>query len=48
MDVMDNSFDNNGPVLRKGHIAIRCMMRTDMIFRNLRVLNRPDVTVIDS
>ncbi|MDD5262965.1 MAG: DUF1961 family protein [Methylacidiphilales bacterium] len=46
MDVMDNSFDNNGPVLRSGHIAIRCMMRTDMVFRNLRVMNRPDVTII--
>ena len=45
MDVMDNSFDNNGPVLRNGHIAIRCMMRTDMIFRNLRVLNRPDFLI---
>lgn len=48
MDVTDTGFDNNGPVLRMGHIAIRCMMQTDMLFRNLRVLNRPDFQVISN
>lgn len=46
MDVVDNGFDNNGPVLRKGHIAIRCMMRTHIVLRNLRVMNRPDFQVV--
>ena len=41
IDVADNGFDNNGPVLRNGHIAIRCMMRSDITFRNLDVWTRP-------
>jgi len=45
MDVTDNAYDNNGPILLNGRIAIRCMMRTDMTFRKLRVLNRPHFTV---
>jgi hypothetical protein len=45
IDVTDTGFDNNGPVLRKGRVAIRCMMRTDMVFRNLRVMNRTELTI---
>lgn len=45
IDALDNSFDNNGPVLRHGHIAIRCMMQTDMLFRNLCVLSHPEIMV---
>jgi hypothetical protein len=36
----DRPFGNNGPVLNFGRIAIRCMINTDMHFRNLKVLNR--------
>jgi len=42
MDVLDTGFDNNGPVLRHGRIALRAMMRTDMTFRNFEVQSRPD------
>jgi hypothetical protein len=31
-------------VLRNGRIALRAMMRTDVTLRNLRVLERPDVS----
>jgi len=41
MDVIDDGFSNNGPVLLNGRIALRCMMRTDMTFRDLAVWNRP-------
>jgi hypothetical protein len=41
MDTMDDAFGNNGPVLLNGRIALRCMMRTDMIVRNLGVWSRP-------
>ena len=41
MDVIDDAYSNNGPVLLNGRVALRCMMRTDMTFRNLRVWNRP-------
>jgi hypothetical protein len=40
-DVTDDGFRGNGPVYRHGHIAIRCMFRTHMLFRNLKVMNRP-------
>jgi len=40
IDVTDSGFDNNGPVLRHGHVALRCMMRTDMTFRNFEVWNQ--------
>jgi hypothetical protein len=43
VDFTDTGFDNNGPVLRNGRVALRAMMRTDMTFRNLRILARPDV-----
>lgn len=46
MDVTDTGFDNNGPVLLNGRIALRCMMRTDIVFRNLRVLDRPLVRTV--
>lgn len=39
-DVTDDGFRGNGPVYRHGHIAIRCMSRTKMRFRNLKVMNR--------
>ena len=45
MDATDNGFINSGPVLQNGRIALRCMMRTDMTFRNLNVWNRPHFAV---
>jgi hypothetical protein len=42
IDTTDTGFDNNGPVFRHGRIALRCMMRTDMTFRNLVVRARSE------
>lgn len=36
----DDGFINNGPVLNFGRIAIRCMLHSKMVFRNLKVYNR--------
>jgi hypothetical protein len=47
IDQEDNGFDNNGPVLKHGHIAIRCMMRTDIVVRNLQVKDRPLVRILE-
>lgn len=40
LDLWDDPYCNNGPVLNFGRIAIRCMVRTRMLFRNLRVYNK--------
>lgn len=37
---VDNPKANNGPVYRAGRIALRCMTRTEMRFRNLKVHTR--------
>jgi hypothetical protein len=47
IDLEDNGFENNGPVLKHGHIAIRCMMRTDIVIRNLQVRDRPLVKILE-
>ncbi|MFP5040889.1 DUF1961 family protein [Parasediminibacterium sp. JCM 36343] len=39
-DCTDDGFTNNGPVLDFGRIAIRCMLRSKMVFRNLKVYNK--------
>ena len=39
-DVVDNPFINQGPVLRNGHVAIRCMCQTKFLFRDLRIFSR--------
>ncbi len=36
----DNGLNGQGPILHNGHIAIRFMMRTNMIIKNLKVKNR--------
>jgi len=41
LDAMDSGFTGQGPVLHNGHIAVRFMMRTNVLIRNLRVMNRP-------
>lgn len=44
----DNANINNGPVLNCGYIAIRCMVRTKILFRNLKVYNKNEAfTVIE-
>ncbi len=40
-DFTDTGFDNNGPVLRHGRVVLRCMMRSDITFRNMEIWNRP-------
>ena len=37
LDFEDNSWTNSGGILNYGHIAIRCMVHTKMLFRNLKV-----------
>ena len=32
--------ENNGPVYTAGHIALRCMLGTHLVYRNLKVWNR--------
>lgn len=39
-DVEDRPDNNNGPVLNSGHMAIRCMWKTKLRIRNLKVYNR--------
>lgn len=41
IEATHNSFDNNGPVFSDGHVALRRMMRTDVLLRNLRIRTRP-------
>ena len=36
----DDGFTNNGPVYDFGRIAIRCMLRSKLLFRNIRVFNQ--------
>ncbi len=41
LEATDHSDVNSGPVYFGGRIAIRCMTRTKMLFRNLTVMTRP-------
>ena len=50
LDVYDDSFSNQGPVLNFGRIAIRCMIRTKLMIRNFKVYNQsqtPDMKFTD-
>lgn len=40
IDTFDDATTNSGPVLSFGRIAIRCMVRTKVVFRNLKVFNK--------
>ncbi len=40
VEYVDDGFNNNGPVYNFGRIAIRCMLHTKLLIRNLRVYNR--------
>ena len=46
IDWRDSAATNNGPVLDKGRIALRLMRRTDMMFKNLEVWNKPKFEVL--
>jgi len=46
VEFTDNSFINNGPVLNSGRIAIRCMLHSKMLFRNLKVYNCSNLNVV--
>ncbi len=37
LEIDDNSRTNTGCILNCGYIAIRCMVHTGMVFRNLKV-----------
>lgn len=37
LEIDDNSRTNTGCILKYGHIALRCMVHTAMVFRNLKV-----------
>ena len=39
-DVRDSPNTNNGPILNCGRIALRCMIRSKILYRNLEVWNR--------
>ena len=45
VEFIDNGFNNNGPVYNFGRIAIRCMLHSKLVYRNLRVYNRNDVRI---
>ena len=42
----DDGLSNNGAVYDFGRIAIRCMMHTKMLFRNLKIYNKEKVKTI--
>ena len=37
LEIDDSSRTNTGAILNYGHIALRCMVHTSMVFRNLKV-----------
>jgi len=45
VEFTDDGFTNNGPVYNYGRIAIRCMLHSKLLFRNLRVYNRASFTI---
>jgi len=46
VEFIDDGFSNNGPVYDFGRIAIRCMLRTKMLFRNLKVYNKKEIKTV--
>ena len=46
IDANDSSTAGSGSILLAGHIAIRCMIRTKMLFRNLKVMNSNSPQVV--
>jgi hypothetical protein len=43
VDALDNGLGNSGAVFDFGHVAIRCMLNTKMLFRDMKVYNRAKV-----
>ncbi len=46
VETTDNGFSNHGPVLNTGHIAIRLMLHSKLLFRNLKVYNKSNIKTI--
>jgi len=45
----DDPMINMGPASKRGHVGLRCMWRTDVVFRNLEIYTRDDLkTTYDS
>jgi hypothetical protein len=44
IEAQDNPFFGQGPINNCGHIAIRCMIRSDLLVRNLKVWTSPSAT----
>jgi hypothetical protein len=42
----DNGFSNNGPVYDFGRVAIRCMLHSKIMFRNLKIYNREKIETV--
>ena len=45
VEFTDDGFTNNGPVYNFGRIAIRCMLHSKLVFRNVRVYNRSEYKI---
>ena len=41
IDARDDAFNNNGPLLQRGYVALRCMFRTAMRFKDVSIRWRP-------
>ncbi len=41
-NVLDSATTNNGPILNFGRFALRCMIRSKLLYRNLEIWNRPN------
>jgi hypothetical protein len=48
IDVIDDPYINNGPVLNSGRIGLRMMYASRLRFRNLKVWNRPHFTTLSA
>ncbi len=48
VEAKDSALINNGAVYNYGHVAIRCMIRTKMMFRNLKIYNRNQAFEVQS
>lgn len=46
VDATDDAFASHGPVYNFGRVALRCMLHSKMLFRNLKIYNKaaPEVT----
>lgn len=47
VEFKDDGFSNNGPVYDFGRIAIRCMVHSKLLFRNLKVYNQSKFKTVE-